>query len=126
MILNAKHYRAIELILEGKENKFIANDIGISIRTLILWKNNPEFRAEFEKLQDEMFHRIYRRIISTESKLYEESMKILEGNNDNLKVKIINIMYRNLFDTIVLETDYRCKYKIDEEFPMDIENRNNF
>lgn len=104
MILSQKHYQAIELILEGRENSLIAKTLGVSTKTLANWKNDPVFRAELNKFQHEIFETICRRLISTEKILHQEAMRILKNSkDDNVKTRLIGIMYKNIFSAVSID-----------------------
>ena len=47
--LNENHYKAIELLLEGKKNQEIADDLGVHRNSITNWLKEELFQAELRK-----------------------------------------------------------------------------
>lgn|SRR5690606_17126835 len=50
MKFDHRHYKAMELMLEGKTNTAIAEELGISRMTLYNWTRNPEWKNAFKNM----------------------------------------------------------------------------
>lgn len=54
-MLTNKQMLAITLLLDGKSNQQIADEVGVVKNTIINWKKNDEFMKEYQKQARECF-----------------------------------------------------------------------
>ncbi len=87
-VMSANQNRAIQLILDGKNNRQIADDIGVSRQTVSLWRNhNEHFR---NKLQSEFEARTVAQSAKFASILdtaYDSIMTLLQSDDPQIKLK---------------------------------------
>lgn len=50
MKFDHRHYKAMELMLQGRSNTSIAEELGISRMTLYNWTKKPEWQEEFRNM----------------------------------------------------------------------------
>ena len=48
-MLSAQQYHAIRHLIEGKKQDDVANEVGVSARTIRNWLQNEDFQKEYRK-----------------------------------------------------------------------------
>ena len=84
----ANQYKAIQLILDGKNNRQIADEIGVSRQTVSLWRNHNEHFQN--KLRNELAARTVAQNVKFASILdtaYESIMELLQSDDPQIKLK---------------------------------------
>lgn len=92
--LKSNQLQAIEMILEGKTDSFIAKELGIDKATLWRWKTqDTHFISEYRKAYNEIGNAIKEK----RRKLLEQSMEILGDalKNDKVKLQIAMSIYKS-------------------------------
>lgn len=92
--LKANQLQAIDMILEGKTDTFIAKELGIDKATLWRWKKqDTNFISEYRKIYNEIGNAIQEK----RRKLLEQSMQILEDalKNDKVKIQVAMSIYKS-------------------------------
>jgi len=89
--LDGKQLRACYLIALGWRDKEVADDVGVSFKTVNRWRNtNEEFQATVEKVKNKLVSDLYSSAINiaTKSFLYLNSILDSEEADDRLKVRV--------------------------------------
>jgi transcriptional regulator with XRE-family HTH domain len=108
--------------LNGMSLQEVADDVGVSYRQLLRWRQDPEF-IEY---QNELSELIMTEFI-TES--YSELRKLMRGSKDSLKLKAIELILKNrgkLKDTsdVKVEVMQKSNKELEEEINSMLERVN--
>lgn len=97
--LNQKHYKAIFGILEGKRNIDVAEEVGVSERTIYRWLNDPLFKQTINDMivnydkgrMNKVLEATYREAregSAAHAKLLFEAHGMIGGKQNNVEVNV--------------------------------------
>lgn len=92
MVLEEKHYKAIEYMLEGRKMSDIAKLLGVGRTTLYDWKNDEEFKAELERHRKDIRDTINKKI-TDRLDIYVEQLHIIATTSKSEKNKLQALQY---------------------------------
>ena len=107
-MLSAQQYHAIRHLIEGKKQDDVANEVGVSARTIRNWLQNEDFQKEYRKEVQKVMDYLSGEAINTLSDLMRNS------SSDNVRLNACrDILSRAGFDAT-------AKSKVEVDTPEDI------
>lgn len=107
-MLSAQQYQAIRHLIEGKKQDDVANEVGVSARTIRNWLQNEDFQKEYRKEVQKVMDFLSGEAINTLADLMRNS------SSDNVRLNACrDILSRAGFDAT-------AKSKVELDTPEDI------
>ena len=107
-MLSAQQYHAIRYLIEGKKQDDVANEVGVSARTIRNWLQNEDFQKEYRKEVQKVMNYLSGEAINTLADLMRNS------SSDNVRLNACrDILSRAGFDAT-------AKSKVEVDTPEDI------
>lgn len=92
MVLEEKHYKAIEYMLEGRKVSDIAKLLGVGRTTVYDWKNDEGFKAELERHRKDIRDTINKKI-TDRLDIYVEQLHVIATTSKSEKNKLQALQY---------------------------------
>ncbi len=90
MALSKRKKEALELDLLGYTGMQIAAEIGCTNATLSKWRNEPEYKEEFEKRMGENINRAMQKLKSSTDYAIEKLVELAHSNNERIALSATN------------------------------------
>lgn len=85
--LKPKQIQALILLAEGKSHRSVAEAVGVSQKTLSIWKREDLFHKEFKKAMERMRYEFEARIVAAGQNAVVAVNKELENPSAELRIK---------------------------------------
>lgn len=97
-----KQAKALALLASGSSNTEVANAVGVSLRTIELWKSQPEFKTHLASLGSKLLDLAFIQLSAHIDEVNSELLRIIlsPDTNDRVKVSAIQTYYNILNNAI--------------------------
>jgi len=89
-MLKGKKMKALNLEIEGYNNKTIAEMIGVSEPTLISWQKKADYKEEYSKRATELITDTTERIRGASKKALDRLLELVDSENERISLAACN------------------------------------
>ena len=111
MALSNRKKQALELDLSGYTGTQIAEEIGCTNATLSKWRNEPEYKEEFEKRMNENIDKATKKLKAYTKIAIEKLVELTQSENERIALTAINsLLDRSLGkarETVSIQADVK-------------------